>query len=412
MWFLGKLHEHNWDVLRITVPALSYSAPSTQEELIHAGRARGGKFRHYFPGPVAFCDGEGADAKSRERAGLKATPASGPISGCGFRGYTRARSPLFFSHHHPRHPLAPTRQKRVKSASKCLPMPNDSLSARQLMDFRNYLFTPTYIAHNAAKFLDHEWVDIGELRKYLQQTAATPPPIGVKIEAMPPLVTSVDPIELVLSKWSPWEAASRSRRRFSSSSRIRIRSLTPLIRTSRSLPRFSPPLSLPVRPANRSSKIPDGDYLSDDDFDANQPSEGSKDDDSDLEESDTVWQDDCTSFVCIGKFRVNQRLSVERVEYPVIYPIHRTPAAIVVELVNATNRDPSTQQFRSVYTSICVGSIRDELICFAYTNVGDRKLRAVTPPYLLGFILRIFRNQKEVCKCLCTSAGTAKIFGK
>ncbi|KAJ7657816.1 hypothetical protein DFH06DRAFT_1473098 [Mycena polygramma] len=69
-------------------------------------------------------------------------------------------------------------------------MPNDSLSARQLMDFRNYLFTLTYIAHNAAKFLEHEWVDIGELPKYLQQTAATPPPIGVKIEAMPPLVTS------------------------------------------------------------------------------------------------------------------------------------------------------------------------------------------------------------------------------
>ncbi|KAJ7657411.1 hypothetical protein DFH06DRAFT_1328224 [Mycena polygramma] len=106
---------------------------------------------------------------------------------------------------------------------------------------------------------------------------------------------------------------------------------------------------------SRSSKIPDGDYLSDDDFDANQPSEGSKDDDtSDLEESDTVWQDDCTSFVCIGKFRVNQRLSVERVEYPVIYPIHRTPAAIVVDPVNATYRDPSTQQFRSVYTSICI----------------------------------------------------------
>ncbi|KAJ7663386.1 hypothetical protein DFH06DRAFT_1296159 [Mycena polygramma] len=52
----------------------------------------------------------------------------------------------------------------------------DGLSARQLMDFRNYLFTPTYIAHNAAKFLDHEWVDIAELRKYLQHAAAIPPP--------------------------------------------------------------------------------------------------------------------------------------------------------------------------------------------------------------------------------------------
>ncbi|KAJ6476773.1 hypothetical protein C8R47DRAFT_1141352 [Mycena vitilis] len=82
-----------------------------------------------------------------------------------------------------------------------------------------------------------------------------------------------------------------------------------------------------------SSKTPDEDYYSDDDFDTNQPSNGPEDD---LEESDTVWQDDCTSFVRIGEFRVNQRLTVERVEYRMvpaaIYPILRTPTAIVVNL--------------------------------------------------------------------------------
>ncbi|KAJ7277996.1 hypothetical protein C8J57DRAFT_1503838 [Mycena rebaudengoi] len=45
----------------------------------------------------------------------------------------------------------------------------DSLSARQLMDFRDYLFSATYIARSASKFLDHEWVDIALLREYLGQ---------------------------------------------------------------------------------------------------------------------------------------------------------------------------------------------------------------------------------------------------
>ncbi|KAJ6458084.1 hypothetical protein DFH09DRAFT_1349419 [Mycena vulgaris] len=32
----------------------------------------------------------------------------------------------------------------------------DSLSARLLMEFRNHVFSPTYIDLNAARFLDHE----------------------------------------------------------------------------------------------------------------------------------------------------------------------------------------------------------------------------------------------------------------
>ncbi|KAJ7676748.1 hypothetical protein DFH06DRAFT_1428491 [Mycena polygramma] len=255
----------------------------------------------------------------------------------------------------------------------------DSLSARQLMDFRNYLFTPTYIAHNAAKFLDHEWVDIGELRKYLQQTAATPPPIGVKIEAMPPLVTS-DRAGVVkmepLGSSVPVQAAGEIKLRAlkevfellsdsdsepdAADSDVEvIATLQPTSRPSSAAPLTDPdPFTDDDEAAtSRSSKIPDGDYLSGDDFDANQPSEGSEDDDtSNLDESDTVWQDDCTSFVRIGKFRVNQRLSVERVEYrvgpAVIYLIHRTPTAIVVDLVNATYRDPSTQQLYSLNTII------------------------------------------------------------
>ncbi|KAJ7694786.1 hypothetical protein B0H17DRAFT_1198947 [Mycena rosella] len=43
----------------------------------------------------------------------------------------------------------------------------DSLSARQLMDFRNHMYNPGYIAANAGMFLDHEWIDIRSLRQHL-----------------------------------------------------------------------------------------------------------------------------------------------------------------------------------------------------------------------------------------------------
>ncbi|KAJ7216104.1 hypothetical protein B0H12DRAFT_1241915 [Mycena haematopus] len=51
----------------------------------------------------------------------------------------------------------------------------DSLSARQLMDFRNYLFNPAYISANAGKFLDHEWIDISLLKEYLGHAVAAAP---------------------------------------------------------------------------------------------------------------------------------------------------------------------------------------------------------------------------------------------
>ncbi|KAJ6472420.1 hypothetical protein C8R45DRAFT_936313 [Mycena sanguinolenta] len=43
----------------------------------------------------------------------------------------------------------------------------DSLSARQLMEFRNHLFHPRYIETNAAKFLDNAWINITLLREFL-----------------------------------------------------------------------------------------------------------------------------------------------------------------------------------------------------------------------------------------------------
>ncbi|KAJ6550901.1 hypothetical protein B0H10DRAFT_2202252, partial [Mycena sp. CBHHK59/15] len=63
----------------------------------------------------------------------------------------------------------------------------------------------------------------------------------------------------------------------------------------------------------------------------------SDDDEPDLEESDTVWQDEgISSHVLIGDYRVTAKVKVGRLEYvsglPLIYPIHRVPTALIVNL--------------------------------------------------------------------------------
>ncbi|KAJ6573761.1 hypothetical protein DFH09DRAFT_1078736 [Mycena vulgaris] len=106
----------------------------------------------------------------------------------------------------------------AKSQSKHTPADQeylDSLPVHQLMDFRNFLFTPMCIALNAAKFLNHEWVDIGELWKYPQHTAKNPgfdsfttslstplAPVHVTIEATP---LSVAPMPAAVIKAEPRE---------------------------------------------------------------------------------------------------------------------------------------------------------------------------------------------------------------
>ncbi|KAJ6587751.1 hypothetical protein B0H10DRAFT_1954453 [Mycena sp. CBHHK59/15] len=43
----------------------------------------------------------------------------------------------------------------------------DGLSGRQLTEFRNYMYTPTYITSNAGRFLDQEWIDVPTLKQFL-----------------------------------------------------------------------------------------------------------------------------------------------------------------------------------------------------------------------------------------------------
>ncbi|KAF8217297.1 hypothetical protein K438DRAFT_1954146 [Mycena galopus ATCC 62051] len=94
----------------------------------------------------------------------------------------------------------------------------DSLTARQLMDFRDYiryrghfgplltarnqLFSPTYISLNAGKFLDDKWVNVGLFREYVQRISkssmcdvsstrpSVPNSAPIKIESLPPVLPS------------------------------------------------------------------------------------------------------------------------------------------------------------------------------------------------------------------------------
>ncbi|KAJ7816369.1 hypothetical protein B0H14DRAFT_2602747 [Mycena olivaceomarginata] len=113
-----------------------------------------------------------------------------------------------------RAPMSPDANPRPPANQEYL----DSLTARQLMDFRNYLrrrgaVSPTYIALNAGQFLNDKWVNIGLFREYLWHTArglvpkALPMrsssdsgPVCVKTEAPAPIIPAfVKPSESGLS---------------------------------------------------------------------------------------------------------------------------------------------------------------------------------------------------------------------
>ncbi|KAJ7465327.1 hypothetical protein B0H11DRAFT_2307912 [Mycena galericulata] len=292
-------------------------------------------------------------------------------------------------------PDAEPRSKHTPAEQEYL----DSLSARQLMDFRNYLFAPTYIALNSAKFLDHEWVDIGELRKYLQHTATNsgfdgstrlstiPAPVRIKVEAAPP---SVSPGTAPVVKTEPqainvptqlsvdikmralnedgrevFELLSDSEPADDHDSDLEvIDALQHASRSSSAIPMTDTDhvSDDDEAVASLSSNLADPNHFTDNESDSREPDTSSgadmdsSDDASGLEESETVWEDDTTSLVRTGKFVITQKVKIKRLEYrvgpTVIYPIHRTPTAIVVDLSDARARNPTTKELYTLNTII------------------------------------------------------------
>ncbi|KAJ6547843.1 hypothetical protein B0H10DRAFT_2447483 [Mycena sp. CBHHK59/15] len=219
----------------------------------------------------------------------------------------------------------------------------DSLSGHDLMQFRHYIHSPAYIHAHAEVFLDNVWINISELRDFLLErntgdfpgstSLARPLPLLAQVKreitdvrlsaSATPLIIKVeptinsDPIPIrtrilrednhdileILSDSEPENGGVDSDEEVSEA----------LI--------WAASRSSSILPPNISTTI---DLCSDDD-------------EPDLEESDTVWQDEgISSHVLIGDYRVTAKVKVGRLEYvsglPSIYPIHRVPTALIVNL--------------------------------------------------------------------------------
>ncbi|KAJ7484769.1 hypothetical protein B0H11DRAFT_2279492 [Mycena galericulata] len=255
----------------------------------------------------------------------------------------------------------------------------DGLPGRKLIEFRNYMFTPSYITLNAGRFLDHEWIDIPALREFLGNSApeagsdasstrstrlsACPDLVRIKTEGADPLPLSAPPTSFKIR--TSYEGG-REVLEISSDSESDADEISgDLTRgASRSSSVYHPPddngtpdsddefptvVSAPSveliesddeSHASEVSKNKDvNDFDCDYDADEHGGSNDS-DDDSGLFESDTLWQDPIKSYVRIGNFQITKKnKSFKRIEYvdelPSVYPQFPERTAIVVDL-----RDP------------------------------------------------------------------------
>ncbi|KAJ6605718.1 hypothetical protein B0H10DRAFT_2440161 [Mycena sp. CBHHK59/15] len=219
----------------------------------------------------------------------------------------------------------------------------DSLSVRDLMQFRHYIHSPAYICAHAEVFLDNAWINISELRDFLLErntgdfpgstSLARPLPLLTQVKreitdvrlsaSATPLIIKVEPT----INSDPIPIRTRILREDNhdileilSDSEPENGGLDSDEEVSEALI-WAASRSSSILPPNISTTI---DLCSDDD-------------EPDLEESDTVWQDEgISSHVLIGDYRVTAKVKVGRLEYvsglPSIYPIHRVPTALIVNL--------------------------------------------------------------------------------
>ncbi|KAJ7723929.1 hypothetical protein B0H16DRAFT_331185 [Mycena metata] len=322
--------------------------------------------------------------------------------------HTPRHFPLSSYLHHTSPNAPTTRPERVKMAPDANALSTrshadqeylDSVPARQLMEFRNFMFTPAYITLNSKKFLDdvdQSWVDVPTLKDYLNQISAPstsflPPPevtdhVRIKIEppsAPTPLVKmepQVPDLPITVKVRTLNEAGKEVFEILSDSepdvdgrdSDIEVvDALRPSSRASSVIS------SSYVDPGGSDSEGLDaagqdlGSSAMSDADDSASDSEGTPiglvtppEDATDLVESDTVWQDDGTSLVRVGTFRPTRRMTVERMEYrtgpALLYPIHRIPTGIVVDLSDEKYwfRDSGTGELISL-SSIIFNSDND-----------------------------------------------------
>ncbi|KAF8172216.1 hypothetical protein K438DRAFT_1981666 [Mycena galopus ATCC 62051] len=235
------------------------------------------------------------------------------------------------------------------------------------MDFRDYLFSSTYIALNAGKFLDDTWVNVGLFREYVQQMAQTstvdasrthspsvPDSTHIKIEAPPPVLPlSVKAEPETISLRQPPQSGDVKMRVLTEDGHEVLELLSDsdededlnsdqevieaLRRTSRSSSILAP--SIPDSTAYDDIDSVFGGEPSYDDQNSSQltDDDSSAVDSFPLVESNTVWEDGSKSFVRdTGIFHPIRGVTVERMEYrdgpAFVYPMHCTRTGLVVDM--------------------------------------------------------------------------------
>ncbi|KAJ7464247.1 hypothetical protein B0H11DRAFT_1870607 [Mycena galericulata] len=253
----------------------------------------------------------------------------------------------------------------------------DRLPGRQLIEFRNYIYTPAYILSNAGRFLNNEWIDIPALRDFLARNVPDAGHDASSARLSSPSASI--PIKIETSErpasWKPDISVKAEPRPMmipppNTSASIKIRTLYEGGREVLELQSDSEVEDSDIeevsgeltRAVSRSSSIPtpcdqidvdgyDGDLHatslgpadeigtdSDDELSSSgSVTSGVGDSGDELLESDTVWPDTIKSYVRIGNYEITQKLkNVKRIEYinelPSIYPQFRERTVIVVDL--------------------------------------------------------------------------------
>ncbi|KAJ7434886.1 hypothetical protein B0H11DRAFT_2369439 [Mycena galericulata] len=264
----------------------------------------------------------------------------------------------------------------------------DGLPGRKLIEFRNYMFTPSYITSNAGRFLDHKWIDIPALREFLGNSApeagsdasstrstrlsACPDLVRIKTEGADPLPLSAPPTSFKIR--TSYEGGREVLEISSVRNLLRIIPETPIFfryadeisgdltrGASRSSSIYHPPddndthdsdgefPTVVSAPSVESIESDDESHASEfsknkdvNDFDCDSDADehggsNDSDDDSGLFESDTLWQDPIKSYVRIGNFQITKKnKSFKCIEYvdelPSVYPQFPERTAIVVDL--------------------------------------------------------------------------------
>ncbi|KAJ7087038.1 hypothetical protein C8R43DRAFT_310073 [Mycena crocata] len=216
----------------------------------------------------------------------------------------------------------------------------DSLPTRDVIAFRSSIYTSAYIAANAEDFLSNDWIKPDQLRKFLKQTglnrestAADSPPARVKLESD----ASLAPLSAGERATPLTDCPAIKIRALKEGDREVLEILSDSESESESPSAPADDFEIDESASMAPSELESESTFIETDFDEIHSLSDEPETTNELQESDTFWMDDgMSSQVRVGRFRVTNSVTVQRVEYlnwlPSILPIPEITTAFVVDL--------------------------------------------------------------------------------